>query len=740
MSMSGDSIDKLYFSQSNLDNTFKQVSEEINRRTNKDVSQNTSYKKSFQEMAKMVYDKCPPLDRNLQNVNTILIDKSVIYFHNKIFSKNTNNPTEKQENQALRESIIRKASAGNNNNISTQHGFSMIKENEDLNGKYEQVMAQRAAISNSNGGNNGGNNGINNYMPPVIKSSSFVNSSNPNNRVDYESQFKRVADNKPMNQSTLQTPSQMNKQNADFTINSFNLNDDITSSLFNAESVDSPLYQNIENLQKMDGTNPMSILEDYQRQRNQQINTYSEIEKRENITASRSQPINHNSLNNNNVIFNRNNTNAETKIDNTQVDPMELYNFGNKLTNDYSNKIEERIINNNEAQPSLGGGTFDLAKMQADLIKLQRDTQPKYIEKVHYINVNSVDRLWETNAESRFSFKVQFNQGSGFEGAAISQLYKNIVSVELVSAILPMDTTINTFDTRIYGGLMKFPYLLLRIDELDSVFRGTNNWADRAFSTLLFDKVYFSNTFSTDYINGTNGGTSIVNSAPKTSFNPEYLRGFLKFNPAYFEKKKFYNNPLASLNRMTITITDPRGNFINDQSDVLIIQDLTFTNTLNNVTGLEISASNAFPYFTQSTIRMIQITSTTKFSNRLFRVGDRVLVRDFATNTALATNNSIFNSFINQTEGHIIVNLDLENNADLGNKSFIQKLYISPPGTYNSTSNTVVGYYDNTGGVLDLTGATFGSLINMDLQSHLLFRIVTRDPDTSGVMKPINVY
>ena len=305
-----------------------------------------------------------------------------------------------------------------------------------------------------------------------------------------------------------------------------------------------------------------------------------------------------------------------------------------------------------------------------------------------------------------------------------------------------MDTTINTFDTRIYGGLMKFPYLLLRIDELDSVFRGTNNWADRAFSTLLFDKVYFSNTFSTDYINGTNGGTSIVNSAPKTSFNPEYLRGFLKFNPAYFEKKKFYNNPLASLNRMTITITDPRGNFINDQSDVLIIQDLTFTNTLNNVTGLEISASNAFPYFTQSTIKMIQITSTTKFSNRLFRVGDRVLIRDFASNVALAaTNNSIFNSFINQTEGHIIVNLDLENNADLGNKSFIQKLYISPPGTYNSTSNTVVGYYDNTSGAtLDLAGATFGTLINMDLQSHLLFRIVTRDPDTSGVMKPINVY
>ena len=79
MSMSGDSIDKLYYSQHNLDNTFKQVSDEIGRRTNKDISNNTSYKKSFQTMAKMVYDKCPPLERNLQSVNTKLVDKSVIF-------------------------------------------------------------------------------------------------------------------------------------------------------------------------------------------------------------------------------------------------------------------------------------------------------------------------------------------------------------------------------------------------------------------------------------------------------------------------------------------------------------------------------------------------------------------------------------------------------------------------------------------------------------------------------------
>ena len=745
--MSGDSIEKLYYSQNNLDNTFKQVSEEINRRTNKDISSNMSYKKSFQSMAKMVYDKCPPQERNLQSVNTKLVDKSVVFFHGKIFEKNVNNPTEKQTNQSIRNAIISKSSTNNSNN----QGFTMMKDNDDIKSKYEDIMAKRDAITNAIGSGN-----PNDYLAqPIIKSNNYVKNEvfvkgDNNNNSSYESQFLRVADESSINKSTLQSPSQMNKQNLDFTINSFNLNEDLTDSLIGSENADSPLYQNIENLQRMDGTNPMSMLEDYQRQRNQQVQTYTDTEKRQNITAmqtyqnlgpsSSSQLSMGGLLETQNITFNQNNTNAKTKIDQTMVDPMQLLNIGNKLTNNYMERIEERIVNNNDARPNIES-TIDLAKMQEDLIKLQRDTQPKYIEKVHYINVNSVDRLWENSSESRYNYKVQFNQSSGFDGAAISQLYKNIVSVELVSAILPMDTTINTFDTRIYGSLMKYPYLLLRIDELDSVFRGTNNWADRAFSTLLFDKVFYTNTLSTEYISGTTTSNSIVNNSPKTAFASEYYRGFMKFNPAYFEKKKFYNNPLASLNRMTISITDPRGNIINDQTDVLNISNISFTNTLNTLTsGLELTASSGFPYVNQSSYKMIKVTSSSTFSNRLFRVGDRVLFKNFATNIALpALDNSNFNSFITRTEGHAIINLDSEDNtASGGNKSFLSNFYISPPGTYNSTSNTVSGYYDNT--TIDFTNAIYGSVINMDLQSHLLFRIVTRDPDTSGTLKPINVY
>lgn len=194
---------------------------------------------------------------------------------------------------------------------------------------------------------------------------------------------------------------------------------------------------------------------------------------------------------------------------------------------------------------------------------------------------------------------------------------------------------------------------------------------------------------------------------------------------------------------MSISITDPRGNFINSQSDVLSLSNIGFTSNLSVIGNtLEIDASNAFPYVNQSDFKMIKLTSTSTFSNRLFRIGDNVLIKDFTSNISIsgpsASNNSTFNTFINRAEGHYIVNLDLESSADGGNKSFIKNLYISPPGSYSATSNSVSGYYDNT--TIDFTGATFGSLINLDLQTHLLFRIVTRDPDTEKVLKPVNIY
>jgi hypothetical protein len=707
-SNNNNNIDALFYSQNNLDNSYSQVADEILRRTNKDISKNSNYKATFNKMAKIVYDKIPPNDRNLMKCNTTLIDKSVLYFHGKIFDKTVKDPHAAASTTKARPQ---------SNNV----GFTMMKDNDDIEAKMNELISSRQSLGTGAGIR--GDGAPQTYLPQPVLAPQQVQQPHINSS-------QRVGDNMP-NNPTL--------QNIDFNIQPFNINEDLTESLLGSETQDTPLYQNIENLQKMQGMNPMHMLEDYTKQRQQQAQQYIDLEKRQNITAMQS--TNNTILNpssQNNIIFSRNNTDAQTKIDQTQVDPMALLKLGTELSDRYIERMEERIVNDNDVQvisPEL------VAENQGKLIKVQRDTQPKYIEKVHYININSVDRNWaDNNTETRYNFQVKFNQNQDYQGSAtISNMYRNILSVELVSAVMPMDAYIDPFDTRIYMGLSRYPYLLLRIEELDNVFKGTNNWVDKAFSTMIFDKVFFTNTLSSDYISGS--GTSIVQSTPKQGFAGEYLRGFMKYNPAYFEKKKFYNNPLASLNRMSIDITDPRGNFVNVQKDVLDISNISFTGNVALVSGTELVPTYAWPRSNQGSYSYVAIQTTSYFSNRLFRIGDRIILKNFAGATGV--NGSAFTNFINRDEGHVIINLQVETNGNTTaqNRGFINTIYIAPPGVMDANNNTVdpTTYYDDSSITFE-TVSNWGRLIDVDMQTQLLFRIVTRDPDTTGTLNPINVY
>jgi len=715
--MNTNNIDVLFYSQNNLDNSYTQVADEILRRTNKDISKNSNYKTTFNKMAKMVYDKIPANERNLMKCNTTLIDKSVLYFHGKIFEKTV---------KGTSTSNTMHPQASN----STQNaGFTMIKDNNDIEAKMNELMANRQTLGTGAGIRGDGS--PESYIPQPVLAPQQVQQ--PTITPTHAQQFQRMGDTmSPTNKSTI--------QNIDFTIQPFNINEDLTDSLMGSETQDTPLYQNIENLQKMQGMNPMHMLEDYTKQRNMQSQQYIDMEKRQNITAmqTNTQSILY-PQSQNNMSLSRNNTDAQTKIDQTQVDPMALLKFNNDMTERYIERMEERIVNDNEVQvisPEL------VAEHQGKLVKTQRDTQPKYIEKVHYININSVDRNWADNTnETRYNFQVKFNQNQDYQGGAtISNMYRNIISVELVSAVMPMDAYIDPFDTRIYMGLSRYPYLLLRIEELDNVFKGTNNWVDKAFSTMIFDKVFYTNTLSSDYISGYTGFTSIVQSTPRQGFAGEYLRGFMKYNPAYFEKKKFYNNPLANLNRMSIDITDPRGNFVNVQKDVLDITAIAFTGNVAALTGTELLPTYAWPRSTQGSYSYVKLTTSSYFSNRLFRIGDRIIIKNFSG--ATGTNASRFTSFINKDDGHVIINLAVEtSNASItNNRGFINEIYISPPGVMDSTNTTLdpATYYDNN--ITFGTDTNYGRLIDVDMQTQLLFRIVTRDPDTSSTLQPINVY
>ena len=744
--MSSGSADALYYSQNNLDNTYSQVAGEVLRRTNKDISRNSSYRTTFDKMAKMVYDKTPPNDRNLMRCNATLVEKCVAYFHGKIFEKQMNPGSKQQGNATVAPRPVASSSSSDQS-----LGFTMIKDNEDLDAKMKEMIAARQTLGTGAGIRGDGNPAA--YIPQPMLSPQQV--MNPPITPSHAEQFQLVGNS----QSLSSNKSTVAREGIDFTIKPFNLSEDLTESLVSSDSVDTPLYQNIESLQRMEGVNPMTVLEDYTRQRATQLQQYAATERRENITAMQapalaaaksatgtntgniiydkgydnaSRPLRSNTL-----LLDRNNTDAQTSISRTMTDPMALFNQGNYLTEKYVERMEERIVNDDTVQTI---PPEEVLINQERLVKTQRDTQPKYIEKVHYININSVDRNWQqTNSETRYNFQVKFNQNQDFRGGAtISNIYRNIISVELVSSIMPMDSYVEPFDARIYMGLSRYPYLLLRIEELDNVFRGTNNWVDKAFSTMIFDKVFYTNTLSTDYISG--AGTSIVQSTPKQGFASEYLRGFMKYNPAYFEKKKYYNNPLASLNRMSIEITDPRGNFINTQNDVLDLSAIAFTGNVAAVSGTELVPTFAWPFSTQGSYSYVKLTTTTYFSNRLFRIGDRIIIKNFAG--ATGANGAAFTSFINRDEGHIIINMDVETNgaANTNNRGFINNIYISPPGSLDALNQTIDPATYIGSGVTFGTVSNWGRLIDMDLQTQLLFRIVTRDPDTSSTLQPINVY
>lgn len=752
-------IDNLYYSQNNLDNTYSQVAEEILRRTNKDISKNSNYRASFNKMAKLVYDKIPLQERNLAKCNSTLTDKSITFFHTKIFEKNMAGNSSSRSN-----TVIPPRPELSNTIQNAGIGYTMMADSnsnsKELDIRMKEMLASRGQIIQTGNNTNIGVVGVVgdgnplSYTPaPVLKPQQVIQPPISPMRTQ---EFQRVGDHMA-NKTILNNT----RDQIDFTIKPFNLGEDLTDSLLSNESQDSPLYQNIEHLQQMDGINPMTVLEDYTRKRNTQAQQYIDTEARQNITAMTvnmpantltdrlnaldalepRMPINTPPMRDFTASAKGARTAADTSIGETIVDPMDLMADGNKYTQRYIARMEERIVNDNTVQ------TIDpdqITANQEKMIHTQRETQPKYIEKVHYININSVDRNWADNTtENRYNFQVKFNQNADYDGSAtISQMYRNIVSVELVSAVMPMDAYIDPFDTRIYMGLSRYPYLLLRIEELDNVFKGTNNWVDKAFSTMIFDKVFFTNTLSSDYISGT--GTSIVQSTPKQGFAGEYLRGFMKYNPAYFEKKKFYNNPLANLNRMTIDITDPRGNDVNNQKDVLDISAITYTGNVAAVSGTELVPTYAWPWSTQGSYSYIKLTTTTYFSNRLFRIGDRVIINNFAFGAGHSgVNDNAFEGFINRPEGHVILNLDVETNgaANTFNRGFINGIYIAPPGTLNAANQTVQSgtYYDSS--TLDLGNVSnWGRLIDVDLQTQLLFRIVCRDPDTSGTLQPINVY
>jgi hypothetical protein len=414
---------------------------------------------------------------------------------------------------------------------------------------------------------------------------------------------------------------------------------------------------------------------------------------------------------------------------NANANHLDLLKMEKESTERIMADANNNLISNNTVPSN------DTNTLLAAILAHQRDNQPKYIDKTHFLSINSGDRNVQIANQNRYEFKVSIGKSSNGE-LGVPSAFKNITSVEAIYAFLPEDTEILGYDNRIHLNTLSNPYLLLHVEELKGVYSGTNSNNDRCFSHLVIDKEQSTSSLASDYtasninITDDNGDSGIINTFPN-----QFERSYLRYYPSCFDSKVFYNNPLASLGSMNIKITNPQGQKLNTHPDIISINTFAFESAADKA----IDAPSGFPRTALADNQTCKITLETYVSNRLFKVGDRIKI------SYVNSDNSQFQEFANRDEGHVIINIDAEVNTNTGtaaNKGFVNNIYISPPGTVDLANGnlTTTSYHETVGTLTNVVGTTVkGYITNLNLQSHFIFKVTTRETDTKEVIKPLNV-
>ena len=251
-----------------------------------------------------------------------------------------------------------------------------------------------------------------------------------------------------------------------------------------------------------------------------------------------------------------------------------------------------------------------------DVIKPQDDIVA-YKEVEHNLFVYSADRDWVNNTtENRYNFSVTFdpaNNQSGFGyNTATNIKFKNITRIEFVKAIMPTEsfdvlatssstagTPLNTLNTNI----LSFPYLQVRIPELNVNGYGTNDGINNAFAAISYDAYWTSDS------NANN-------------------RGYARMIPKFLKcQKVYYPTPLSTLQKLTFQIQRPDGTLVSTASDTLTITAVLMPSS---------SAATTFYRATgAATYEWIWLKTSTYFNQFMLSQGDRIVLKNVEFNSAL---------------------------------------------------------------------------------------------------------
>jgi len=385
---------------------------------------------------------------------------------------------------------------------------------------------------------------------------------------------------------------------------------------------------------------------------------------------------------------------------------------------------------------------------QQDMLIRQEDIL-SYKENEFNLHVYSADRNWFSNTtQNRYNFTVNFdpaNNSSGFAFAPTAAIkFKNIVRIELVKTILPIEgvdiiqtrsvvSNVVSYGTSLNTNILSFPYLNIRIPELDNNNYGTDYNLQQAFGVVQYDANWVSDN------------------------NISAKGGFLAMIPKFLKCQKVYApTPLATLQKLSIRIERPDGNLVSDTLDTLDISGIKSSYNMTNcptsngvVTGTSYADTSG---------NYLWIQTKTWFNRFLINQGDRIQLSglafqpSYAGNAAAATD---LIEYLTRSQGHLVVGVgytttggssvfynDGANIVGYCNYIIIRSKMKDPtlgftqPDTFGLLANSANNTFLNT---LCTANLAAGRLINISHQTTLVFRVITRDLDSTARIRPDNL-
>lgn len=298
----------------------------------------------------------------------------------------------------------------------------------------------------------------------------------------------------------------------------------------------------------------------------------------------------------------------------------------------------------------------------------------QYSDLKHYISINSIDRDWVGDVK-RYSYSVAFN------GKDITGNYKNIKSIRVGKVIIPDDIceSMNILNLPNkskfnYDFSFSYPFLILRIDEFNDVYDGTNDSVRKSFCKLIYCKSHKTR----------NG------------------RGYIVLEPFQKEKKVFHPSPLSSLNRLTISILKPDGFLVNTSADSYKLFKLDYD-----------------PY----NPHFFQIVTDVFFDKNEFYVGDVILIKNFViTSETRPIEAKILTDYINKQDGHEVYQIGTTNNNGYWRSFYIKAigLFDKVNGKFDTDMAVVacLNAYNDTINYNTYVGHN-GNILNTSLQNTI---------------------